>query len=53
VSFHNGIPITVVSNLLRMSTPTDSTSRRRAEEASRSDRKGCAPERDGRAFDRR
>jgi hypothetical protein len=32
MSFHNGVPITVVSRLQGMLTPTESTSRRRAEE---------------------
>jgi hypothetical protein len=32
VSFHHGVPITVVSSLQNMRMPTESTSRRRAEE---------------------
>lgn len=32
--FYNGVPITVVSGLQHMPTPTESTARRRAAEAS-------------------
>ncbi len=37
MGFHNGVPITVVSGIQSMPTPTESTSRRRAEEDARFD----------------
>ena len=35
MSFHNGVPITVVSSIRHIRIPTESTSRRRAEEDAR------------------
>jgi hypothetical protein len=35
MSFHNGVPITVVSGVQSMRIPTENTSRRRAEEDER------------------
>ncbi len=37
MGFHNGVPITVVSGMQSMLTPTQSSSRRRAEEDARID----------------
>jgi len=45
--FYNGIPITVVSQLQVMATPTESTSRRRADEDAR--REKCRAHRAGRS----
>ena len=42
MAFHNGVPITVVSGLRTMPMPTESTSRRRAEEDA-SKISGCRP----------
>ncbi len=41
MSFHNGIPITVVAGLQTLRVPTETTSRRRAEEDARLEKKGA------------
>ena len=40
MGYHNGVPITVVSSLRGMLAPTESTSRRRAEEDARFEETG-------------
>jgi hypothetical protein len=42
MGFHNGVPITVVSGLQSMLTPTESTSRRRAEEGAQFEARNAA-----------